>query len=112
MLCRTFLAVGLAFSVGAGVRAQPGEVAVGDQDSVPWRSPMDGFAPPATAVSGPKYVPPLSEHSEPIGEPPWGQSPYRSSAWRFGIDLIPTISHVSEGGFGRWSDDSSLALRL
>jgi hypothetical protein len=57
-------------------------------------------------------VPPVQEHCEPIGEPPWDVSPYRSSAWRFGIDLIPTISHVSEEGFGQWSDNGSLALRL
>src|SRR5258705_11713965 len=104
MLCRTFVAIGLLLCIGAGVRAQPGEIAVPDQDSAAWRSPMDGFAPSATAVSGPKYGPPVPEHSEPIGEPPWGKSPYRSSAWRFGIDLIPTVSHVSEGGFGRWSN--------
>ena len=112
MLLRTFLALGLFVSIGTIVRAQPGDVAATDQASVPWRSPMDGFAPPATAVSGPKYVPPMPEHSEPIGEPTWGESPYRSSAWRFGIDLIPTMSHVSEGGFGRWSNNGSLALRL
>jgi hypothetical protein len=112
MLCRTFVAIGLLLCIGAGVRAQPGEIAVPDHDSAPWRSPMDGFAPSATAVSGPKYVPPVPEHSEPIGEPPWGKSPYRSSAWRLGIDLIPTVSHVSEGGFGKWSNNGSFALRL
>ncbi len=68
--------------MGAQVRAQPGDVSVTDQDVVPWRSPMDGFAPPATAVSGPPYMQPLSEPSELVGEPPWDVSLYRSSAWR------------------------------
>ena len=33
-------------------------------------------------------------------------------AWRVELDLIPTVSHVSEAGFGMWSDNGSLALRL
>jgi hypothetical protein len=112
MFCRMLLAVGLLLVVGANVRAQLGEPTVEDPGGVPWRSSMEGFAPPATAVSGPRYVPPVQEHTDPIGEPPWGESPYRSSAWRFGIDLIPTVSDVSEEGFGRWSDNGSLALRI
>jgi hypothetical protein len=112
MVFRKVFAVGLLFIVGTSVRAQLGEMPVSDQEVVPWRSPMDGFAPPASAVSGPRYVPPVQEHCEPTGEPPWDVSPYRSSAWRFAIDLIPTISHVSEEGFGGWSNDGSLALRL
>jgi hypothetical protein len=112
MFFRTFLAVGLLVILGARVRAQSREMPMPDEEVVPWRSSMDGFAPPASAVSGPRYVPPVAEHSEPICEPPWDVSPYRSSAWRFGIDLIPTISHVSEEGFGGWSDNGSLALRL
>ena len=112
MLCRTILTIGLLVVICASVRAQWGDLPAPDQDAVPWRSPMDGFAPSASAVSGPRYVPPVPEHTEPIGEPPWGESPYRSSAWRFGIDLIPTISDVSEEAFGRWSDNGSLALRI
>jgi hypothetical protein len=107
-----FLALALLLIVGAIVRAQMGEMPMPDEELAPWRSPMDGFAPSASAVSGPRYVPPVQEHAEPIGEPPWDVSPYRSSAWRFEIDLIPTISHVSEDGFGQWSDNGSLALRL
>src|SRR5205814_10405740 len=67
---------------------------------------------PISAVSGPKYMQSLQDHPEPIGEPPWGESPYHSSAWRFGIDLIPTISHVSEQGFGAWSDEDRKSTRL
>jgi hypothetical protein len=112
MTCRTFVLFGVLHLVCASVRAQPGEMPVPNEEVVPWRSPMDGFAPSASAVSGPRYVPPVQEHTEPIGEPPWDVSPYRSNAWRFGIDLVPTISHVSEEGFGQWSDNGSLALRL
>jgi hypothetical protein len=112
MFWRTCLAASLIVIVSATVRAQPGDIAVPDQDVPPWRSSLEGFAPPATSVSGPRYVPPISDPSEPIGEPPWCESPYRSSAWRFEIDLIPSISHVSEDGFGQWSNNGSLALRL
>jgi hypothetical protein len=112
IVCRLLPPIVLVLIISVSVRAQPGDVAFTDQNSVPWRSPMDGFAPPATAVSGPKYVPPIQDHADPIGEPPWCTSPYRSSAWRFGIDLIPTVSHVSENGFGKWSGNGSLALRL
>jgi hypothetical protein len=112
MICRTLLTIGLLLAIGTGARAQPSEMPPPDPDSAPWRSPMDGFAPSATAVTGPKYVPPLQQRPDPVGETPWGESPYRSSAWRFAIDLIPTISHVSEEGFGRWSNDGSLAMRL
>jgi hypothetical protein len=112
MICRALFAVGLLLALCANLRAQLPEPAVGDQGGVPWRSSTDGFAPPATAVSGPRYVPPVQEHADSIGEPPWGESPYRSSAWRFGIDFIPTISDVSEEAFGRWSDNNSLALRI
>ena len=55
---------------------------------------------------------PMSDQPELVGEPPWGESPYRSSAWRVEMGLIPTVSHVSEEGFGNWSDNGSLALRL
>src|SRR5215212_4589502 len=112
MVCRMFLALALLLIVGAIVRAQTGEMPMPDEQLAPWRSPMDGFAPSASAVSGPRYVPPVQDHPEPIGEPPWDVSPYRSSAWRFEIDLIPTISHVSEEAFGNWADNGSLALRL
>jgi hypothetical protein len=112
MIRPVLIAIGLLLLFGDCARAQPAEAPLADQEMAPWRSPMDGFAPPATAVSGPKYMQSLQDHPEPVGEPPWCKSPYHSSAWRFELDLIPTISHVSEQGFGAWSDDGSLALRL
>ncbi len=47
-----------------------------------------------------------------MGEPPWCASPYKNSAWRIEVDLIPMMSHVSEMAFGDWSNNGSLALRL
>ncbi len=113
MMRRILLAIGLLLSTGAMVRAQPGGLPVVDPALPPPRTTLDGFAPPATAVYGPPYAQPLQNRPAPVSEePPWGESPYRSSAWRIGIDLIPTISHVSEDAFGKWSDSGSLALRL
>src|SRR5689334_3167202 len=78
MLCRAILIIGLLLALAADVRAQSGDLPPPDPaGGVPWRSSMEGFAPPATAVSGPRYVPPVQEHQEPIGETPWCESPYR-----------------------------------
>jgi hypothetical protein len=108
--------------VAVNARAQYGDLPIADQNppqmqmapqaqDIPFRSTMDGFAPPATAVSGPRYIL-HDQQQEPVGETPWCDSPYRSSAWRVEFDLIPTVSHVSEDAFGDWSDNGSLALRL
>jgi hypothetical protein len=44
--------------------------------------------------------------------PEWCESPYRNSAWRLELDLVPTVPRVSDVAFGDWDDDGSLALRL
>jgi hypothetical protein len=120
MSYRALIAFLMLSIAAANVRAQYGDLPLADQppppqaqqQGVPFRSAMDGFAPPATAVSGPKYILHDQPQEQPLGETPWCDSPYRSSAWRIEFDLIPTISHVSEEAFGKWSDNGSLALRL
>ena len=73
----------------------------------------DGFAPPATAVkAGPSCADPLSDEESAACAAPCGPTPYRSDAWRIEFALIPTTSHVSEEGFGQWSDAGSIAMRL
>lgn len=72
---------------------------------------------PATSGYGPAPVAPcptptIAPSSPPITEPPWCPSPYQHSAWRAQLDLIPTMSHVSEREFGGWDNNSDLALRL
>ena len=108
---RTLLALGIFLLTSEVVRAQPYQPPAGDPAMAP-RSMLDGFPQPSTAVYGPQYAQPLTERPAPMGETPWCESPYRTSAWRIEFDLIPTISHVSEQAFGEWSDNGSLALRL
>lgn len=40
------------------------------------------------------------------------QSPGRTSSWTAAIELIPSFAYVTDGQFGRWDDDGTLALRL
>lgn len=106
---RALLTIGVLLLASTTVRAQSGEIAIADQPL-----PSAGFSQPGNpALNGEVLADPgLAPYAEPLGEPPWCESPYRSSAWRFEIDFIPTISHVSEQAFGDWDDNGSLALRL
>jgi hypothetical protein len=114
MFRRTLSALGLLLVVGVALRAQP------MADPVPFTDRELGaqpFPPPAYSPNraGPalqEYGQPLPGYPTPIGEPPWCDSPYRSSAWRLEFAFVPTISHVSELAFGDWSDSGSVALRL
>ena len=112
MTLRILLVVGILLGIGGSACAQPSELTIVDQNSSPWRSQTDGFPAPATAVTGPPYVQPIPDDPESCAEPVWDAGVYRSSAWRVELGLIPTVSHVSEQGFGAWADNGSLALRL
>jgi hypothetical protein len=123
MVWRTLLAIGFLLIVAGSLRAQYGDLPLPSQQPLATQPvPQDSYPPPVVppgppyvspaAGPGPPYVPPMPEYTEPLHDPPWCASPYRSSAWRLGIDLIPTLSHVSEAAFGDWDHSGSLALRL
>ena len=110
---RVFNAIWFLLSLATIVAAEPTPTPVIDQPLPPpvydqpvSPSPMNGMLiqdfnqPPATCVV-------------PMEEPTWCNSPYRNSAWRVGIDFIPTVSDVSDTAFGEWDDNGGgLALRL
>jgi hypothetical protein len=99
------------------------------------------YAPPSTAVqqaaytdlptpapiTAPTVIPPANSSStysspqgptEIIAPPPsdgWclpPQGPCRTSSWTAAVELIPTVTRITDGPLGRWEDDSSLAIRL
>ncbi len=79
--------------------------------------PSPVYQPPL-ALLPPNPQPPIMEYPPPgenmavRGEVPWCKSPYQNSAWRIGVDLIPTVSHISDDAFGGWTENGALALRL
>jgi hypothetical protein len=82
--------------------------------------------PPAQApVSGPVFMAPSAYGPDAVivTAPPQpaaaaGEDPicpdltYRTSAWNFALDLIPTRSHFTEDEFGGWPEDSNLGVRF
>ena len=113
MYCRTICALAILLLLGTYARGESTDLPTPDQDGVQWRSMTDGFAPPATAVkAGPACADPLSDGEAESCGGPCGPTPYRSDSWRIEFALIPTNSHVSEEGFGNWSDAGSIAMRL
>jgi len=71
--------------------------------------------PPANA---PTNYPSPQGPSEFVPPPPsddWclpPQEPCRTSSWTAAVELIPTVTRITDGPLGRWEDDSWLALRL
>jgi hypothetical protein len=106
---RVLCATGMVLLSGALVRAQPPEVPVTDQMLLPGPQ-AQGYPPPGGPMPGEEYGPPPG--AEPLGEPPWCDSPYRGSAWRIELSLIPMSSHVSEQAFGEWDNGEGAAVRL
>ena len=102
------VAIALFFNVGEIVCAQPEPLPVTDQDLAAHRLPQEGYSP----IPGEDYSQPLPDYPDPVGEPPWCESPYQHSAVRIGIEFNPTTSKISDGGFGFWTDDSVLASRI
>jgi hypothetical protein len=93
--------------------------ATSEQLPPPSATPVfDGAAPmfdsgAAADVIIPPVVPPSSAWSPPADGPPCPcDSVYRSTAWQFGAEFIPTNSHLTAGQFGPWPDDGALALRF
>ncbi|MGD9635895.1 MAG: hypothetical protein AB7G28_11060 [Pirellulales bacterium] len=75
-------------------------------------SPTSGTATfvspyPAPQSAGEVIIPPSTDA---WCVPP--QPPGRTSSWTAAIELIPSFAHVTDGQFGRWDDDGTLALRL
>jgi hypothetical protein len=83
--------------------------------------------PTPTPAAAPTIIPPAnagsnylsSQGSTEVIVPPssdnWclpQQEPCRTSSWTAAIELIPTVTRVTDGPLGRWEDDSSLAIRL
>jgi hypothetical protein len=54
---------------------------------------------------------PLVPYSEPIGEPEWCESPYRTSAWRFEIYFTPTTFHLTDGAARYWTTDDAASVQ-
>jgi len=83
-------------------------------------------APPAPTFIGATGSPsiyPSPEGSTEVIIPPSGQptsdawcippqEPGRTSSWTAAIELIPSITRVTDSQFGRWTDDGATALRL
>ncbi len=92
-----------------------------DAESVPMAVPGQQLPPPGTTqIVGPpnrEFAPnavdqPLTAYPDPMGEPPWCESPYRNSAWRFELSFIPTVANISDQAFGDWENNGGGALRL
>jgi hypothetical protein len=108
---RTALAIGLLLTVHGIAQAQA-EFPFTDGPLAP---PVysDPIGPPPHIWAQPEAGnQPLTAYPDPLGEPPWCESPYRNSAWRIELSFIPTASNVSEDAFGDWDENSGLALRL
>jgi hypothetical protein len=82
-------------------------------------SPAPMVAPTMIPPSNsPAIYPSPQGPTEVIAPPPsdgWclpPQEPCRTSSWTAAIELIPTVTRITDGQFGRWEDDSSVAVRL
>ncbi len=106
------LAIALLLFVGDTLRAQTEQAPIVDPGLQPYGLPPDGYPVGANGYPGPVYAPPVPGYSDPIGEPPWCESPYRNSAWRVELDLIATNSHVSDLAFGDWEESATPAFRV
>jgi hypothetical protein len=67
----------------------------------------NGSIYPAPQPNSELIVPPASDS---WCLPP--QPPLRTSSWTAAVELIPTVTRLTDWQFGRWEDDSTLALRL
>lgn len=79
--------------------------------------PPAGPTLPAPPEGGSIY--PTSQSATEVIIPPAGdawcmppQESARTSSWTAAIELIPSITRVTDGQFGRWTDDGTLAARL
>jgi hypothetical protein len=135
---RTSLTIAVVFGAIGSACAQNHETTPAEQQ---FAALEQRYAPPATEVrqaayaglptsapmAAPTMIPPAnapSSYSSPqgptefIAPPPsdgWclpPQEPGRTSSWTAAVELIPTVTRITDGQFGRWEDDSSLAIRL
>jgi hypothetical protein len=135
---RTWLTIVAVFGALESARAQHQEATLAEQQ---FAAIKERYAPPSTEVRqaayaglptpapspGPTVIPPSnspSNYSSPpgptefVGPPPcdgWCVSPPepgRTSSWTAAIELIPTVTRITDAQFGRWEDTSSLAIRL
>jgi hypothetical protein len=130
---RPIVAIGLLLAVGKLASAQLSDVSTYSNLPLPAPSaptPASGtpvsIVPPAGPPSQVLVAPPavsettviippepfIAPAPQPICEPPWCESPYKNSAWRIQLDVIPTVSNVSDGAFGAWDDNGGVAIRL
>jgi hypothetical protein len=109
---RLLAAVFLLLFIALDANSQPAPAPVTGEPLPPpvYAAPASPGAPTVIPPQG--YGQPLVTYPEPVGEPPWCESPYRNSAWRIEFDIIPTVSQVSDQAFGNWDDGGGLALRL
>src|SRR4051794_17367270 len=110
MLNHRTLTMLLLLAVPIAVRAQPPALPAPEAMTSPY--PQVGPPPNNELPPGYRYDEPMPPCGPVLGEPPWAPSPYQSSAWRIGIDFIPTISHVSDQAFGGWANNGAPALRI
>lgn len=109
MIRCTVLAIGFVIVLHGFAEAQLEYPTTSEQ--LPQPAYVPPSSPPASWQPG---VPnqPLTAYPDPLGEPPWCESPYRNSAWRIELSIISTVSDVSDQAFGDWDDNGGLALRL
>jgi hypothetical protein len=116
MRCAFLVAVLNLFAV-VGARAQMVSATFSSEPLQPsvyaasaYEAPMDPIGMPVVATDG--YEGPYMTGPEPLCDPSWCESPYRDSAWRIELGIIPTSSQVSDQAFGDWDHNGGLGMRL